>query len=205
MSFFDSVLPSFRAVGVSKRRTQTATLVLRLMGRPATSSAESCAGLKRPCKGPCLEGRAKKDISMLTRAFLSYMTLKRRVGVMCLTQNYPCYQMSNTRAKIKRVGKAHAISKKIPGVIALAPRRLRCLVCRCPLLIRKKPMPSSSISPSWSGKTAQNHLRQALPNSRMQETAFAGCHRVRIKGRYRSSRPFRGIKAIDKNYVKSIK
>ena len=32
MSFFDSVLPSFRAVGVSKRRTQAATLVLRIMG-----------------------------------------------------------------------------------------------------------------------------------------------------------------------------
>jgi len=57
MSFFDSVLPSFRGVGVSKRRTQAGTLVLRLMGR--------CAGLKRPCTGPCLEGRAKKDISML--------------------------------------------------------------------------------------------------------------------------------------------
>jgi len=57
MSFFDSVLPSFRGVGVSKRRTQAATLVLRLMGR--------CVGLKRPCTGPCLEGRAKKDISML--------------------------------------------------------------------------------------------------------------------------------------------
>ena len=57
ISFFDSVLPSFRGVGVSKRRTQAGTLVLRLMGR--------CAGLKRPCTGPCLEGRAKKDISML--------------------------------------------------------------------------------------------------------------------------------------------
>jgi hypothetical protein len=56
MSFLDSVLPWFRAVGVSKRRTQAATLVLRLMGR--------CAGLKRPYTGPCLEGRAKKDISM---------------------------------------------------------------------------------------------------------------------------------------------
>jgi hypothetical protein len=44
-------------MGVSKRRTQAATLVLRLMGR--------CAGLKRPYTGPCLEGRAKKDISML--------------------------------------------------------------------------------------------------------------------------------------------
>jgi hypothetical protein len=75
MSFFDSVLPWFRAVGVSKRRTQAATLVLRLMGR--------CAGLKRPYTGPCLEGRAKKDISMLTRAFLSCITLKRSVGVMC--------------------------------------------------------------------------------------------------------------------------
>jgi hypothetical protein len=58
MSFFDSVLPWFRALGVSKRRTQAATLVLRLMGR--------CVGLKRPCTGPYLEGRAKKDISMLT-------------------------------------------------------------------------------------------------------------------------------------------
>jgi len=57
MSFFDSVLPSFRAVGVSKRRTQAGTLVLRLMGR--------CAGLKRPCTGLYWEGRAKKDISML--------------------------------------------------------------------------------------------------------------------------------------------
>jgi hypothetical protein len=60
MSFFDPVLPWFRAVGVSKRRTQAATLVLRLMGR--------CAGLKRPCTGPCLEGRAKKDISMFFSA-----------------------------------------------------------------------------------------------------------------------------------------
>ena len=50
-------LPSFRGVGVSKRRTQAGTLVLRLMGR--------CVGLKRPCTGPCLEGRAKKDIPML--------------------------------------------------------------------------------------------------------------------------------------------
>ena len=57
ISFFVSVLPWFRAVGVSKRRTQAGTLVLRLMGR--------CAGLKRPCTGPCLEGRAKKDIPML--------------------------------------------------------------------------------------------------------------------------------------------
>ena len=57
ISFFASVLPCFRGVGVSKRRTQAATLVLRLMGR--------CAGLKRPCTGPCLEGRAKKDISVL--------------------------------------------------------------------------------------------------------------------------------------------
>ena len=75
MSFFDSVLPSFRAVGVSKRRTQAGTLVLRLMRR--------CAGLKRPCTGPCIEGRAKKDISMLFIAFLSCITLKRSVGVMC--------------------------------------------------------------------------------------------------------------------------
>ena len=73
MSFFDSVLPSFRGVGVSKRRTQAATLVLRLM--------ERCVGLKRPCTGPCLEGRAKKDISMLTIAFLSCIILKRSVGV----------------------------------------------------------------------------------------------------------------------------
>jgi hypothetical protein len=57
ISFFGSVLPWFRGVGVSKRRTQAGTLVLRLMGR--------CVGLKRPCTGPCLEGRAKKDISML--------------------------------------------------------------------------------------------------------------------------------------------
>ena len=57
ISFFDSPLPSFRAVGVSKRRTQAGTLVLRLMGR--------CVGLKRPCTGPCLDGRAKKDIPML--------------------------------------------------------------------------------------------------------------------------------------------
>ena len=57
ISFFDSVLPWFRGVGVSKRRTQAGTLVLGLMGR--------CAGLKRPCTAPCLEGRAKKDISML--------------------------------------------------------------------------------------------------------------------------------------------
>ncbi|UCH08396.1 MAG: hypothetical protein JSV55_05335, partial [Deltaproteobacteria bacterium] len=57
-------------VGVSKRRTQAATLVLRLMGR--------CAGLKRPCAGPCLEGRAKKDISTLfTRvSFLGDQALK---------------------------------------------------------------------------------------------------------------------------------
>jgi hypothetical protein len=75
MSFFDSVLPWFSAVGVSKRRTQAATLVLRLMGR--------CAGLKRPCTGHCLEGRAIKDISMLTRAFSSCITLKRSFGVMC--------------------------------------------------------------------------------------------------------------------------
>ena len=68
MSFFDSVLPSFRGVGVSKRRTQAGTLVLRLMGR--------CVGLKRPYTEPCLEGRAKKDISMLSRAFLSCLTLK---------------------------------------------------------------------------------------------------------------------------------
>jgi len=57
MSFFASVLPWFKGVGVSKRRTQAATLVLRLMGR--------CTGLKRPCAGPCSEGRAKKDIPML--------------------------------------------------------------------------------------------------------------------------------------------
>jgi hypothetical protein len=50
-------LPWFRGVGVSKRRTQAATLVLRLMGR--------CLGLKRPCTGSCIEGRAKKDISVL--------------------------------------------------------------------------------------------------------------------------------------------
>jgi hypothetical protein len=50
-------LPWFKGVGVSKRRTQAGTLVLRLMGR--------CVGLKRPYAGPCLEGRAKKDISML--------------------------------------------------------------------------------------------------------------------------------------------
>jgi len=60
MSFFDSALPSLKGVGVSKRRTQAATLVLRLMGR--------CVGLKRPCTGPCLEGRAKKDIPMLFSA-----------------------------------------------------------------------------------------------------------------------------------------
>jgi hypothetical protein len=57
MPFFDYALSSFRAVGVSKRRTQAATLVLRLMGR--------CAGLQRPRTGHCFEGRAKKDISML--------------------------------------------------------------------------------------------------------------------------------------------
>jgi len=50
-------LSSFKGVGVSKRRTQAGTLVLRLMGR--------CVGLKRPCMGPCCEGIAKKDISML--------------------------------------------------------------------------------------------------------------------------------------------
>jgi len=57
ISFFDCALPWFRGVGVSKRRTQAGTLVLRLIGR--------CVGLKRPCTGPCLEGRAKKDIPML--------------------------------------------------------------------------------------------------------------------------------------------
>jgi hypothetical protein len=57
ISFFASVLPSLRGVGVSKRRTQAATLVLRLMGR--------CVGLKRPFTGPCIEGRAKKDIPVL--------------------------------------------------------------------------------------------------------------------------------------------
>jgi len=51
MSFFDSVLPWFRGVGVSKRRTQAATLVLRLMGR--------CAGLNAHCSEPW-EGRVKK-------------------------------------------------------------------------------------------------------------------------------------------------
>jgi hypothetical protein len=56
MSFFASVLPSFSGVGVSKRRTLATASVLRLMGQ--------CAGLKRPYTGPCLEGRAKKDISM---------------------------------------------------------------------------------------------------------------------------------------------
>jgi hypothetical protein len=75
MSFFDSVLPSFRGVGVSKRRTQAGTLVLRLMGR--------CAGLKRPCTGPCLEGRAKKDISMVLRELLKSITVKRSAGVIC--------------------------------------------------------------------------------------------------------------------------
>jgi hypothetical protein len=57
ISFFDSVLPSSRGVGVSKRCTPAGTLVLRLMGR--------CVGLKRPCTGSCQEGRAKKDIPML--------------------------------------------------------------------------------------------------------------------------------------------
>jgi hypothetical protein len=71
ISFFAPVLSSFRGVAVSKRRTQAATLVLRLMGRPATSSAESCAGLKRPCTRPRLEGRAKKDISMLALRLVS--------------------------------------------------------------------------------------------------------------------------------------
>jgi hypothetical protein len=73
ISLFDSVLPWFRGVGVSKRRTQAATLALRLMGR--------CAGLKRPRTGPCLEGRAKKDISILTMPFLSGIILKQSVGV----------------------------------------------------------------------------------------------------------------------------
>jgi len=57
ISFFDSVLPKLGGVVVSKRRTQAAALVLRLMRR--------CAGLKRPCTVPYIEGRAKKDISML--------------------------------------------------------------------------------------------------------------------------------------------
>ena len=56
-------LPWFRGVAVSKRRTLAGTLVLKLMGR--------CAGLKRPCMGPCLEGRAKKDISMLALRLVS--------------------------------------------------------------------------------------------------------------------------------------
>ena len=75
MSFFASVLPWFRAMGVSKRRTQAETLVLRLMGR--------CVGLKRPCTRLCLEGRAKKDIPMLAILFLSCMTLRSGVRVMC--------------------------------------------------------------------------------------------------------------------------
>jgi hypothetical protein len=75
ISFFDSVLPWFRGVGVSKRRTRAATLVLRLMGR--------CVGSKRPRTGLCLEGRAKKDISMLAILFASLMTLKKSAGVMC--------------------------------------------------------------------------------------------------------------------------
>ena len=33
--------------------------------------------------GALYRGQSKKDISMLFIAFLSYMTLKRRVGVMC--------------------------------------------------------------------------------------------------------------------------
>jgi hypothetical protein len=57
ISFFGCALSSLRGVGVSKRRTETVTLVLRLIGR--------CVGLKRPCTGPCSEGIAKKDISML--------------------------------------------------------------------------------------------------------------------------------------------
>jgi hypothetical protein len=70
ISFFDSVLPWFRGVGVSKRRTQAETLALRLIGL--------CVSLKRPCTGPCLEGRAKKDIFMLFSPvnFLGDLALK---------------------------------------------------------------------------------------------------------------------------------
>ena len=87
MSFFDSVLPWFKAVGVSKRRTQAATLVLRLMGR--------CVGLKRPCTGPCIEGRAKKDISMLgpldfvTNSHWTSTNAQER----CLFKEVTCYDL----------------------------------------------------------------------------------------------------------------
>ena len=97
MSFFASVLPWFRGVGVSKRRTQAGTLVLRLMGR--------CVGLKRPCTGSCLEGRAKKDISMLFSivsflgeltffangqkvGYIDFLWTHKRTGPGCMTPIY---------------------------------------------------------------------------------------------------------------------
>jgi hypothetical protein len=52
MSFFGCALASLKAVGVSKRRTQTVTLVLRLI--PATRD------LQRPCTGPFWGGYSKK-------------------------------------------------------------------------------------------------------------------------------------------------
>ena len=91
-------LPWYKGVGVSKRRTQAGTLVLRLMGR--------CVGLKRPCAGPCLEGRAKKDIPMLdslgsvTNSHWAFANEKERY----LFKELKCY---GTRSLVPREGSAN--------------------------------------------------------------------------------------------------
>jgi len=48
-----------------------------------TKAYEEVRRFETTLYGAFLEGRAKKDISMLTILFLSCITLKRRVGVMC--------------------------------------------------------------------------------------------------------------------------
>ena len=111
-------LPSFRGVGVSKRRTQAAALVLRLMGRPATSSAVSCAGLKRPCTGPYLEGRAKKDISML--GSLGSVTNSHRASAngqeRHLFKELTCYRKLTFTARVCASFDPHHGENRLEGV-----------------------------------------------------------------------------------------
>jgi hypothetical protein len=98
--FFCSVHPWFRAVGVSKRRTQAATLVLRLMGR--------CAGLKRPCTGPCLEGRARKRyLDTHQRISPRYNSEAKRLGhaLGCSSPVHGAWYVSCLIKKIRQIRK----------------------------------------------------------------------------------------------------
>jgi hypothetical protein len=62
-----------------------------------------CAGLKRPCTGPCFEGRAKKDMSIA----------RHTVAFMNKAEAFPGRELGAERLMAERKREGHLLRRKL--------------------------------------------------------------------------------------------